>query len=89
MKDKYLDSMVDECKEIREISNEIAILARAFHITGNEVVADSLHNLSLDLHDCQEKINNAVSENLNDRLSESRNRVGETLKLVLDSALSE
>lgn len=86
---EYLDAIYDNSKIIRECGDELLHLARCFKRIGNKEMYDNLIAIASDVDTAQEKINHAVSLNINNELNESKKRVGEALSLTLNNIIKQ
>lgn len=84
MSEKYLDVMEEELSDIRSMSSSLDSLSRAFYETGNSTIGDTLSFISEGLIDSSNNINLTISEEINNRLNESKKNVGVLLSEILN-----
>lgn len=68
----YLDTIEEETNNIVNIAFELDTLSRAFYVTGNIAMGDSLGFAYKDLMASQKKINNAVAVEINEMFGQAQ-----------------
>ena len=61
---------------IHNVSKELMVLARAFRITGNEDMYESMHYMANDIDKGLKEMSHADSMELNDRFEETKKGMG-------------
>ena len=86
MSEQTLQKFYEVGDRIRHVMNELDRLSNAFYVTGNNKICEDLNAMSIDLEKANKRLNEAVSEDINERLGEARKGAAETLGLVLRMA---
>lgn len=74
-------------QEIQRISKKLETIANAFSETGNEIMADTVWDLSLSLSLNNEILKQAVSKHINEEYNAATKRAGQTLNALIDSSI--
>lgn len=82
MKD-YLDTIRDSTEEIECSAHALNDLARAFYITGNEIVSEELYRISESLLVSEKNINDAVSRRIHSHFEEAQEYSVNLLQTIL------
>lgn len=80
---EYLDVMFEKTSDIEGVSRELRQLARAYFLTGNSVMGETLSDMAEVLTKAQEEIDCAVGRELNDRCLASQQSAYNTVAACL------
>jgi len=78
----YLDNIGEGTEGLREVGAELNMLSRAFFVTGNEIMGESLIDLAHVVSESIKTINDAVGRDIDREYKKSQEQLGETLGLV-------
>lgn len=83
---EYINKTHDAARNLRDIADDLTRIASAFRATGNDHMYSLLLHVADDIIEQERAVIQALSDEINRSCHESHKAVGETLKLVLDSA---
>jgi len=84
---EYINKTSAATDELVDVSYSLILLGRAFSETGNDFMAEKMHNMAEQIQSSQDDIRDAMAENINEGLRESQQFTGKVLKTCLDVSL--
>ena len=79
------DKILEELQNLKDVSEELQYLAKAFSVTGNTELFNALYALATEVNSSSEGIQTAVSDQIRDQYEESTQSVANTIKACLNS----
>lgn len=86
MSKKYLDTIENATYNIKDAAQYLRALSKSFSNIGNESLSRELSYYAIQLMEAQKDINEAVKEELSERLDEAKKSAGNLLSTILDVA---